>query len=367
MIINNQNELIVEGIITTSTKDRQGESNVISPNAFKNALKTLDKQGKFLPLLYKHGFDKIGKKVGGYVKVFFYSPENFDIDSPEILNMKIKGIVVINDQYFAEQYKAGHNCLSLRWRNKNIAKTSKGQIIATEIELIEVSLTENPVNTDCTTRIIDQDAIANKFLKNSVYLNGEEVKVKSLDGEYCMVEFVSPHDNIKSFNQVWLGNLTDQDGNSLQTKPTMEKLYNQIIESAKSISPETNFEGAKIELTSPTTGKIETENLKIFFESIDGTIQAKMIEKEEVEDEESIAKETKIQTVETEINDEAKAEIIKNSQNETLATNDTKENIVEISESLNADTNAVDLKKDNIKSVLPDYGSFINYLLQNQP
>ena len=112
--------LVIRGTATTNHLDKHGESITISPNAFKNAYKSfIDKGGK---IMAEHGFErKYGNRQLGNVLNMEYSPEDYSIDSPKPLEMKIDVLRSGFERVYEENMVLRHKLRASERENRRLS------------------------------------------------------------------------------------------------------------------------------------------------------------------------------------------------------------------------------------------------------
>lgn len=202
-------KLYLTGFMSTSSKDLDGERNIITPNALKLANSKLIG----LPIKIEHGFtQKYKLKTVGELLKLEFSPENYQIDSPEVLEMEIKVFVVITDKWAIEDVLNGNlSGFSLRWTMINYLINPKTrQELSTQIEPVELTLTKNPANQDCYFKIISTPEMVKSYLDKVWQYQGQVVKVKSVyknqfDNLFCDLEFQK--EKVKSATKIPVENI----------------------------------------------------------------------------------------------------------------------------------------------------------------
>lgn len=210
-IITKQDTLIISGTATTNNWDRgsmsskERESLTVTPMAMRKAWVNYQKAGA--KMLVDHGTTKnFGKKSIGKWLSYLYEPEDYQLDSPEILKMAIKVICEITDTDTIQNILDSKiDSFSMAWTTKNWLKNEKtGQRIDTEIVINELTVTGTPANKDATFRVVTDDKLLEQFnLTNNIEVFGSKAKVKEVlkneKGNYFVDVEIS---NIKSINRI---------------------------------------------------------------------------------------------------------------------------------------------------------------------
>jgi len=201
--------LVIRGTATTNHLDKHGESITISPNAFKQSYKKfIDKGGK---IMAEHGFErKYGNRQLGNVLNMEYAPEDYSIDSPKPLEMKIDVVANITDQELIQDILANKKTsFSLNWKTLNWLTNQKTkQRIDTEVEINELTVTGDPANPKAKFTVVTDEELAKQ------YKLGERVKVFDTIGNvktvyvdndnhyYVDVEFEDEIVNMKTASKI---------------------------------------------------------------------------------------------------------------------------------------------------------------------
>ena len=88
--------LIIEGYATTNNTDRENESLTITPNAFEDMKKQVEKQDRHIAVMH-YDTTKYKEKLVGAIIDMEYEPKDFSIDTIKPEKMKIKVICEIFD------------------------------------------------------------------------------------------------------------------------------------------------------------------------------------------------------------------------------------------------------------------------------
>lgn len=212
--ITKQDTLIVSGTASTNSWDKgsmsnsESESLTVTPKAMAKAWPEYQKKGG--KMFVDHGVTKeFGQNSVGKWLSYLYEPEDYQLDSPEILKMAIKVICEITDPIIIKNILENKmNSFSMAWTTKNWLRNEKtGQRIDTEIEINELTVTSTPANPDATfTVVTDKDLLEQFNLNNNIEVFGNKAQVKEVlkneKGNYFVdVEFKELV-NIKSVNKV---------------------------------------------------------------------------------------------------------------------------------------------------------------------
>ena len=88
--------LIIEGYATTNNTDRENESLTITPNAFEDMKKQVEKQDRHIAVMH-YNTNKYKERLVGAIIDMEYEPKDFSIDTIKPEKMKIKVICEIFD------------------------------------------------------------------------------------------------------------------------------------------------------------------------------------------------------------------------------------------------------------------------------
>ena len=281
--ITNSNEvsggLYIEGEMFNSKKDSHGEIDIITPNAFENALPEF----LSIPLIVEHGqVRKYNNTKIQYENLRYeYLPKNYNLDTPKLLPMSIKVSMVVKDKNVIEDIKNGNlSGFSLNWLIIEGRKDLRtGAEFYTEIKPIELTLTKNPSKKNCYFQIISNDKMVEEYLAKTWQYEKSNVKIKSVyknefDNLFCDVEhlnskqksFKIPVENIKSKpkpvlffkmksaknpNNLSIDNLDTESAKNELNKAVADQISQATFDSKteiwklKSIENYLNFEGIK--------------------------------------------------------------------------------------------------------------------------
>lgn len=163
---NKDGDLIIRGVASTNTLDREGEAITITPNALKNALPGFYQKNS--PVLVEHGLTELfGQRPVGKVLNMEYSPEEYNLDSSEPLDMEITAVCIITDAEAIKYILEGVlGSFSLGWHVNGEAWKKGSQQLHTNITIDELTICEIPVNPDANFTIINtqEDDILEDFL-----------------------------------------------------------------------------------------------------------------------------------------------------------------------------------------------------------
>jgi len=201
--------LVIRGTATTNHLDRHGESITISPNAFKNAYKSfIDKGGK---IMAEHGFErKYGNRQLGNVLNMEYAPEDYSIDSPKPLEMKIDVVANITDEELIQDILANKKTsFSLNWKTLNwLVNQKTKQRIDTEVIINELTVTCYPSNPKAKFSVVTDESLAKQYkLSERVKVfdtigNVKTVYVDNNNHYYVDVEFEDEIINMKTVSKI---------------------------------------------------------------------------------------------------------------------------------------------------------------------
>ena len=210
ILIQNDSSLIISGSAMTADRDRHLESICISPRAFQKGSR------EFLsgstPLLVDHGFEnKYGSNVIGKVISLDYEPKDYNIDSPDRLDMKLKALAVVTDLMVIQDVLSGlYDAFSLRWLiNSWLVNGKTNQRIDTDIEIVELSITGDPANLNTTFEVVTDDKLIEQYQREEMF--GQKVSIKSMyrsaAGEYFADLEFDTLESMKSMNKVKMPSL----------------------------------------------------------------------------------------------------------------------------------------------------------------
>lgn len=214
--------LVIVGTATSNRFDRDNESITISPNAWKQAFyEYVDGDGKVyddkrnalgLKIIGEHQKWSGGDRQLGLTLLAIYTPDNYEIDSPDILDMKIKIVAEISDPEAIELINKGiWGALSLNWGTYTYLINPKtNQRIDTSVILHELSLVRMPANPDAQLKVVTDNDLLQQYQKVKAF--GELATVKNMyygedDNIYVDLEYDNTIVNHKSASGILLSDV----------------------------------------------------------------------------------------------------------------------------------------------------------------
>jgi len=235
--ITNQKSLIISGTATTNSWDRGSlnnpnpESLTVTPNAMKKAWEPYQQKGAIM--LDEHGQSELKDKSVGKWLSYIYEPEDYQLDSPEILEMKIKVICEIQNEKTIQQILSGEkDSFSMAWTTKNwLVNQKTGQRIDTEIEINELTVTGNPANKDATFTVVTDEKLLEQYnLQNQVKVYNQKSNIKEIykndKGQYFADVEIS---NLKSVAKVPLKDIQEVKGVVIPNYKMSFKKYYRVL------------------------------------------------------------------------------------------------------------------------------------------